>query len=107
MDFSSRSFRVSKSQRILLSSESLNLECGGYERLSQSMRIIGEHDFSDPKRKHSKKGNLGILSKFLSFTSRTFSSSSHHKEAAVAVKKEKKRSAWLPDPQKRWPIQGW
>ncbi|MED6134412.1 hypothetical protein PIB30_036748 [Stylosanthes scabra] len=109
MDFNSRSFRLSKSQRVLLSSESVNLECGGYERLSQSMRITGERDFGDPQRKHNiKKGNLGILSKFLSFTRTLSSSSSHHKaEVAAVKKKEKKRSAWLPDPQKRWPIQGW
>ena len=105
MEFSSRSFRLSRSKRILLSSESVNLECariGGYERLSQSIRLTGEHDFSDQHKKH-KKG-MGILSKFLSFT-RT--SSPHKAAEATAAKKEKKRSSWLPDPDNRWPIQGW
>ncbi|RDX99087.1 hypothetical protein CR513_17903, partial [Mucuna pruriens] len=101
MEFS-RSFRLSRSHHIVLSSESVSSECAkiaGYERLSQSLRLSGEYDFSDKHKRH-KKG-VGLLGKVFSFT--RISSP----QGKVMVKKEKKRSSWLPDPQKRWPIQGW
>ncbi|KAJ1415310.1 hypothetical protein SESBI_18267 [Sesbania bispinosa] len=102
MEFS-RGSRLSRSQRILLSSESVTLECSritGYERLSQSMRLEGECDFRDDEHKKHKKG-MGLLSKVFFFTR-----ISTPKEEDMAVKK-KKRSSWLPDPNRRWPIQGW
>ncbi|CAJ1930121.1 unnamed protein product [Sphenostylis stenocarpa] len=103
MEFS-RSFRLSKSHRILLSSEYVTLECG-YERLSQSMRLTGEYDFSY-KLKKNKKG-LGLLGKVFSFARISSPHEEPKKVAERVVKKEKKRSSWLPDPGRRWPIQGW
>nr|KYP66759.1 hypothetical protein KK1_013067 [Cajanus cajan] len=103
MEFS-RSFRLSRSHHILLSSESVTSECAkiaGYERLSQSLRISGEHDFSDKHKKH--KRGVGLLGKVFSFKK----ISSPHEDPNKVVKKEKKRSSWLPDPDRRWPIQGW
>lgn len=107
------SCRGSNSHSSVLLSESVTSECAriaGYERLSKSMRLTGEcdFDFSDGRKKNSKVG-LGLLSKV--FTFRKISSGQERPQAAVAMaaekKKEKKRSSWLPDPEKRWPIQGW
>ncbi|CAL5188029.1 unnamed protein product [Lathyrus oleraceus] len=98
-----RSFSMSRSERILLSSESVTSECAkiaGYERLSQSMKLDEEDE-----HKKNKKGTIGFLSKVLTLTK---TSTTHEaNEVAVEEKKEKKRSSWLPDPDKRWPIQGW
>ncbi|KAK7406694.1 hypothetical protein VNO78_08324 [Psophocarpus tetragonolobus] len=106
MEFS----KLSRSHHILLSSQSVNSECAkfaGYERLSQSLRLTGEYDFSD-KHKKNKRG-VGLLGKV--FTFRKICSShedeQHNKVAETVLKKEKKRSSWLPDPNRRWPIQGW
>lgn len=98
-----RSFRLSRSERILLSSESITSECAkisGYERLSQSMRLSEEYE-----HKKNKRG-IGFITKVLSFRR---ISTPHEGNVAVemAAKKEKKRSSWLPDPNNRWPIQGW
>lgn len=113
MEFS-RSFRLSRSQqRILLSSESVTSECtriaGSYERLSKSMRLSGEYDFSDQQHKKHNKRGFGFLNKVLSLTRNSNPHEGPHvaAEAATATKKEKKRSSWLPDPHRRWPIQGW
>lgn len=93
-----RSFRLSKSERILLSSESVTSQFAAYERLSQSMRLNEEYK----KNKTNQKGTR-FLSKVLTFTR----ISTPHEEHEIKAKKEKKRSSWLPDPHKRWPIQGW
>lgn len=106
------SFRWSNSNRSLLQSESVTSECAriaGYERLSKSMRLPGECDFSfsNGRKKNSKVG-LGLLSKIFSF--RRISSGHEKPQVAAAEeekKKEKKRSSWLPEPGRRWPIQGW
>ena len=95
-----KSVRLSRSEGILLSSESVTSECakvGGYERLSQTMEINEGYE-----HKKNKRG-IGFLSKVLNLTR----ISSPHEAAEMAAKKEKKRSSWLPDPQKRWPVQGW
>ncbi|KAJ1419030.1 hypothetical protein SESBI_15291 [Sesbania bispinosa] len=66
------------------------------------MRLEGEYDFRDDEHKKHKKGTIGLLSKVFFFTR-----ISTPKVEDMAVKKEKKRSSWLPDPDRRWPIQGW
>ncbi|CAK8539880.1 unnamed protein product [Lathyrus sativus] len=98
-----RSFSMSRSERILLSSESVTSECAkiaGYERLSQSTKL----DEEDEHKKNNK--GIGFLSKVLTLTK---TSTTHEGNEVVEKKekKEKKRSSWLPDPDKRWPIQGW
>ncbi|KAJ0967764.1 hypothetical protein J5N97_024681 [Dioscorea zingiberensis] len=94
-----RSFRLdgrSKSSRLVL--ESVSSECTaqtGYERLSQSMRF---EDVAELKRRP----------KTWRFLSRVFFriDSSNVKYAFEKKNKEKNRSSsWLPDPEKRWPIQ--
>lgn len=98
-----RSFSMSRSERILLSSESVTSECAkiaGYERLSQSMKFDEEDE-----QKKNKKG-IGFLSKVLITLTKT-STTHERNEVVEKEKKEKKRSSWLPDPDKRWPIQGW
>ena len=108
MEFN-RSFRLSRSHHILLSSESVISECAkiaGYERLSQSLRLSGEYDFSD-KQKNHKRSTVGLLGKVFSFRRVSTPHGEPNKVAETVVKKEKKRSSWLPDPDRRWPIQGW
>ncbi|KAI4314849.1 hypothetical protein L6164_027716 [Bauhinia variegata] len=100
----SRSFRMSRSHDSILLSESVTSECAkinGYERLSQSMRLSGEIDLSDG-RKRNKRG-FGLLSRVFAFSRIT----AHERSEVAAEKSEKKRSSWLPDPNRRWPIQGW
>ncbi|KAG1341894.1 hypothetical protein COCNU_05G001230 [Cocos nucifera] len=90
------------SSRLVL--ESVSSECAAvaaYGRLSQSMRA-----FDDPQRQQHK-GRLRVA------LSRLFS----RKDGAVPklateavagkTKEKKKRSKWLPDPDRRWPVQGW
>lgn len=106
MEFS-RSFRLSRSHHILLSSE-LTSECAkiaGYERISQSMRLTGEYDFSFKEKK--RKRGVGLIGKVFSFRRASSPHEEPNKVVETVVKKEKKRSSWLPDPDKRWPIQGW
>ena len=81
----------------------------GYERLSKSMRLTSDEcDFSDDGHKKGIKGSLGILSKAF-FTFRKTSSDHEGLPETVSMveKKQKKRSSWFPDPERRWPIQGW
>ncbi|KAL2348514.1 hypothetical protein Fmac_002514 [Flemingia macrophylla] len=102
----SRSLRLSRSHHMLLSSESVTSGCAkiaGYERLSQSMRLSGEHDFSDKHKKH--KRGVGVLAKVFSFKKNSLTH--EFEEPHKVLKKDKKRSSWLPDPDRRWPIQGW
>lgn len=80
----------------------------GYERLSRSMSLDREYDFSDQDQHDKKqhKRGLGILSKVI-LPFKKISNPPEESPPKVAEKKEKKRSSWLPDPDKRWPIQGW
>jgi hypothetical protein len=104
-----RSFRLSKSEHILLSSESVSSECAkiaGYERLTQSMRLNEEYDYEEHKK--NKRG-VGFLTKVLNFTRISTPQEATETATTAAAKKEKKRkrTSWLPDPDKRWPIQVW
>ncbi|KAF7828849.1 hypothetical protein G2W53_020013 [Senna tora] len=101
------SFRSCRSHSSVLLSESVTSDCAkiaGYERLSKSMRLDGECDFEfSDRRKRNTKVGLGLLSKVFTF-------GKLHERPHVAVEKKKKkknRSSWLPDPDRRWPIQGW
>ncbi|CAL0311498.1 unnamed protein product [Lupinus luteus] len=104
----SRSYKLSRSHHMLLSSE-LTSECsriGGYDRLSKSVRLSGEHDFIHQNKK--LKRGMGLFGKVFSFTRISSSSSSHNgPDDKVVNEKQNKWSSWLPDPEKRWPIQGW
>ena len=103
------SFGLCRSHGSVLLSESVTSECAritGYERLSKSMRLSGEIDFSDERPK--RKRGFGILSKVFAFRRMAEGPERPEVEESQTVeKKQKKRCSWLPDPERRWPIQGW
>ncbi|GAV68769.1 hypothetical protein CFOL_v3_12272 [Cephalotus follicularis] len=102
------SLRLQRSSSSLLRSESVSAECRritGYERLSESMRLSDELD--DVSHRRKKIRAFGFLSKVFSF--RKFDGDFEKKQGqgVVEEKKKKRRSSWLPDPARRWPVQGW
>ncbi|KAI6697113.1 hypothetical protein NL676_017232 [Syzygium grande] len=104
----------------LLLSESITAECAraaGYERLSESTRLS-----TDPAGFGLRQGGGGgggggrARGRVASFLTRVFSfvrapAAGHdgrrEAEECGAAKAIKKRSSWLPDPDRRWPVQGW
>lgn len=106
----SSSFKLCRSDSSLLISESISTECArlaSYERLSESMRLGNECVLGKSRSKRNKA--WGIVSKVLSF--RKDSGDMETKQPpefdGERKKKLKKHSKWLPDPERRWPVQGW
>ncbi|PON67668.1 hypothetical protein PanWU01x14_100920 [Parasponia andersonii] len=93
----------------LITSERLRVT--SYERLSESMRLDNEYvsDKSSSSSTTSTRKNRaywGILTKVLCFTQ----VGTKQRIKQVEDKKNettKRRSTWLPDPERRWPVQGW
>ncbi|KAG6767942.1 hypothetical protein NC652_018633 [Populus alba x Populus x berolinensis] len=118
MELVCRSFRVERGPSIkfgrsnssLLVSESISSECtrvARYENLSASMRMSNDQDIGYRSRKSRA---YTFISKVFSF--RKISSDCETRQQADMVTQEekkgqKKRSSWLPDPERRWPVQGW
>lgn len=101
--------RVRRSNSTLLASELAASEAArvvAYSRLSQSMRMFDEPSCGyDNKRRKNKA---------LTFLMKVFSGKNTGEAAAVkgqtvekAAEQKKRRSSWLPDPRRRWPVQGW
>lgn len=99
-----------------LVSESITAECARfapYERLSESMRLISSgRDTSCLGHfgRKNKKGTraLALLGKIFSLRKQADDGADQRsKTAAPELKKLKKRSSWLPDRERRWPVQGW
>jgi hypothetical protein len=103
------SFRNGRSYRSALVSETITSEYAGitrYERLSESMRLSGEHTTETKSRRNKEYWGLLTLSKVFSFRKSTDAAEANIQGPENVVKK-KKRSSWLPDPDRRWPVQGW
>ncbi|KAG6766819.1 hypothetical protein POTOM_027993 [Populus tomentosa] len=116
MELVCRSFRVERGPSIkfgrsnssLLISESISSECtriARYENLSASMRMSNDQDIGYGSRKSRA---YTFISKVFSF--RKISSDCETRQQADMVTQEKKkgkkkRSSWLPDPERRWPVQ--
>lgn len=91
----------------LLNTHSLPCDCASYQRLSSSQSTTSPESERLWRRRR----------KIINWTSfwRLFSSSSPSSSNKQILKgrppdvlpQNKKRSAWLPDPNRRWPIQGW
>lgn len=95
------SMRLGRSNSSLLLSESITAECAritSYERLSESMRLSNECN-SQLRRKNNRTWRF--LSKVFSY--RKVSEDDAPKEKT----KKQASSSWLPDPNRRWPVQGW
>lgn len=104
---SNRSFLVSD----LVSSEITNFT--SYERLSESMRIT-----SGKRSRTRSRAWASLVSKAFSFrktgggrgvSGRRVAENAEEtpRVAAAAEGRKRRRSSWLPDPQRRWPVQGW
>lgn len=106
-----RAMGISKSSRLVMESVSAEYSAmAGYQRLSQSMR------FSDEmvQMRKQQRGS-GRTWRFLSrvFSGRKnvevgeFEEQMTKEKESEKMKYKKRRSSWLPDPDTRWPVQGW
>lgn len=111
------SLKLGRSNRSLIVSESISSESArftSYERLSESMRLSG----TDNKYNHGcrkSRSAWGFFNKI--FSSKKIDGHDEvNKGQQLVVKDEEKKkkktaksspSSWLPDPNRRWPVQGW
>ncbi|CAK9152409.1 unnamed protein product [Ilex paraguariensis] len=126
MDLLSKSFRLErgssmkrlgKSNSSLLASELASsseiARITAYERLSKSMRLTGES--SGGRRRRNRA--WALLSKFFCLKKIGDDQITVQRAAKIRAKpptqvvaeemKKKRQSSWLPDPHRRWPVQGW
>lgn len=91
------------SSRLVL--ESVPSECAaitGYGRLSRSMRALDE-----PQRQQDKARVWGVLGRLFSRKVGAVPKLATEAVGGKAKEKKKRWSKWLPDPDRRWPVQGW
>ncbi|GMH06313.1 hypothetical protein Nepgr_008153 [Nepenthes gracilis] len=82
----------------------------GYERLSQSMRLSDESPLSKIETRKKKSINARELIARVLFGKSAATAgevSATEKPRKVKLKKKWKTSSWLPDPNRRWRVQGW
>ena len=112
------SIRLGRSYSSVLVPENITSDCDritGYERLSQSMRAsINENEneydtIDDTTTRNNKNKTWGILRRVFSSRKRDDETEKVKKEMNKMKKKKMKIkwSSWLPDSEKRWPVQGW
>lgn len=110
------SIRLGRSYSSALVPESITSDCDritGYKRLSQSMRASindneNEYDTIDDTTTRNKNKTWGILRRVFSSRKRDDEAEKVKKETNKMKKKVKSKwSSWLPDSEKRWPVQGW
>lgn len=110
------SIRLGRSYSSVLVPDSITSDCDritGYKRLSQSMRAsINENEneyeydtIDDTTTRNNKKKTWGILRRV--FSSRKRDDEAEKVKMKMKMKKKSKWSSWLPDSEKRWPVQGW
>ncbi|KAI8552004.1 hypothetical protein RHMOL_Rhmol06G0231400 [Rhododendron molle] len=110
----SPSMRLGRSNRSFLVSDLVSSEISNftsYERLSESMRIT-----SGERSRTRSRAWASLVSKAFSFrktgggvSGRRVAEDAEEtpRVAASAEGRKRTRSSWLPDPQRRWPVQGW
>lgn len=110
------SIRLGRSYSSALVPASITSDCDritGYKRLSQSMRASindneNEYDTIDDTTTRNKNKTWGILRRVFSSRKRDDEAEKVKKETNKMKKKVKSKwSSWLPDSEKRWPVQGW
>lgn len=110
------SIRLGRSYSSALVPASITSDCDritGYKRLSQSMRASindneNEYDTIDDTTTRNKNKTWGILRRVFSSRKRDDEAEKVKKEMNKMKKKLKSKwSSWLPDSEKRWPVQGW
>lgn len=107
---SSLSNRLERSNSSLLASE-YSPRITTYEKLSKSSRFPEETPpISRSYHDHHRRGNKSSWS-FLTKVFSSFKKTDNQAHVTVnpsqSTVQKKKRSSWLPDPQQRWPVQGW
>ncbi|KAL5704601.1 hypothetical protein ACHQM5_023005 [Ranunculus cassubicifolius] len=116
----SRSFRLDKGSTIKLGrsnssflvSESISGESARftrYERISQSMRLPDEWNREELRHHEKRKKNKAVVVLARMFSRRPRGGDGDGKKEQVTGEKKKKSwySSWMPDPNNRWPVQGW
>ncbi|KAH7860793.1 hypothetical protein Vadar_018030 [Vaccinium darrowii] len=111
MERGSASMRLGRSNRSFLVSDQVSSEISdftSYQRLSESMRIT-----SGERSRTRSRSLASLVSKAFSFrkTGGVVPAENVREPRRVAAAAEegrkRRRSSWLPDPQRRWPVQGW
>ncbi|KAJ4962192.1 hypothetical protein NE237_022131 [Protea cynaroides] len=113
VDYAAGQMQSCKSSILL--SETISDDCNritAYERLSQSM---GFSDFElSHGRPRKKKQQIWVCITWVFSMHGHGDRNQNNKEDATAVdscklqvEKKKRHPSWLPDPDRRWPIQGW
>lgn len=108
----------SYSSRLILGSSPIAAECARYGRISKSLRSAEDHLPPQPRR--SKAGAWRFLTQYFSGkrlgdsanVDRADNNYYEKGEGPRAINKNKDRkkrraSSWLPNPERRWPVQGW
>lgn len=118
LDETSSLRKLGRSSSSLVASELVTSEIAritAYEKLSQSMRLTDE---STTNHKHCKRNSAWTsLLKVFSYKKvenatvkkrQTTAQTAAEAPRVVDVGDAKKRrSSWIPDPHRRWPVQGW
>ncbi|KAL7231478.1 hypothetical protein ACSBR2_009684 [Camellia fascicularis] len=105
------SLRLGRSNSSVLVSELVSSDISritSYERLSKSMRLSSAESGGFHRRRKSRA--WAFLSKVFSFRRIDGEGAAENEPKppqAAAEKQNKRRSSWLPDPHRRWPVQGW
>ncbi|KAL0423902.1 UNVERIFIED_CONTAM: hypothetical protein Sradi_0925000 [Sesamum radiatum] len=123
LDESSSLRRIGRSSSSLVASELVTSEIAritAYEKLSQSMRVTAEESPSTNERKQHCRRNKAWTSLVKLFSHKKVENNRNvkHRRVTVATVAEpprevvagdtkKSRTCWLPDPHRRWPVQGW
>ncbi|KAB1214581.1 hypothetical protein CJ030_MR1G014037 [Morella rubra] len=104
------SFRLVRSYSSVLTSETITAECAGitgYERLSESRRLIDEYNIGTERKKAKDWWLLGKVFSFRKLPGDVQARKGSEKVVEEKQAKKKKRPSWLPTPERRWPVQGW
>ncbi|KAL0286444.1 UNVERIFIED_CONTAM: hypothetical protein Sangu_2731400 [Sesamum angustifolium] len=123
LDESSSLRRIGRSSSSLVASELVTSEIAritAYEKLSQSLRVTAEESPSTNERKQRCRRNKAWTSLVKLFSHKKVENNRNvkHRRVTVATVAEpprvvvagdtkKSRTCWLPDPHRRWPVQGW
>ncbi|KAI3462484.1 hypothetical protein Pfo_019147 [Paulownia fortunei] len=118
LEESSSQRRLGRSNSSLVASELVNSEVAritAYEKLSQSMRLTDE---SSTSHQHCRRNRAWtsvlkvfsykkVLNRNVKRRQTTVETVAEAPRVVAAGDAKKRRSSWLPDPHRRWPVQGW
>ncbi|KAG6484517.1 uncharacterized protein LOC122010462 [Zingiber officinale] len=103
--------------RLILGSSPIAAECARYARISKSFR--SPEELPPPQPRRSKAGAWRFLSQYFSgkrlrelpnidhADNNYYEEGEGTREIHKNKDRKKRRASWLPDPERRWPVQGW